>query len=71
MSQRTDMIDHVALFRLNMMMRVIRLNERMLIRQDDDLMAYMRAVSDMQKQLQSQIQTYDKVDLALAAKMGR
>jgi hypothetical protein len=38
---------------------------------DDDLIAYMRATSDMQKQLQSQIQTYDKVDRALAAKMGR
>ncbi|BAB06064.1 DUF5344 family protein [Halalkalibacterium halodurans] len=37
---------------------------------DDDLMAYMRATSDMQKQLQSQIQTYDKVDRELAAKMG-
>ncbi|WP_062048661.1 DUF5344 family protein [Bacillus sp. JCM 19034] len=38
---------------------------------DEYLMAYTRATSDMQKQLQSQIQTYDKVDRELAAKMGR
>jgi hypothetical protein len=37
---------------------------------DACLMAYMRAAADMQEQLQSQIQTYDKVDQALATKIG-
>ncbi|TPE68352.1 DUF5344 family protein [Halalkalibacterium halodurans] len=37
---------------------------------DDCLTTYMRAAAGMQELLQSQIQTYDKVDQALATKIG-